>query len=642
MNEEKKINRKDWIKNVAIVFLSVMLVLTFFSNTILNYSLPEVATAMIEPGSVTSRIRGTGTLTAEDPYKVTIQESRVVASVAVKQGETVEKGQILFYLEDKESTELKDAEAKLRTLQAELDTLVLAYSSALLKGEMSAQSYQNIQSGVIQTDNAYQARIDAAKQKVSDLQATVDSLSRQIAIAGTGVGSNTDKAAELERAKAARSDAQAALTATQGQLAAIGELNATDIAGELANARTKRDDSEPIYETALSTFETTMNNGLQDTGVTVTIADLSTQSNWRTYLADIQNKYIEAEAYMSATGKEAAKAAASEELLKLTSAYEAYLAAQTEYTKLETQYNQSLSIPSLQAAVTNAQNRYNECDAWVKTLEAEVNNNTASISQQKAELETAKINAEQGLKDAQAELNQLLTDISSELNFAGQNDVIRIKQDEVARQKEEVQELIEKSQGTTIVAPVAGIVTGINITAGETTNPEREVAVMQPEGKGFSLSFSVTNEQAQKVKVGDPAELQNAWYFGDITASLTAIRPDPDSPGQKKLLVFGVEGDVQAGQSLSLVVGQRSANYDMIVPNSALREDNNGKFILVVESRNSPLGNRYVATRYDVEVMAADDLNSAISAPLYGYEYVITTATKPVEAGQEIRLAESR
>ena len=64
MNEEKKINRKDWIKNAAIVFLSVMLVLTFFSNTILNYSLPEVATVMIEPGSVTSRIRGTGTLTS--------------------------------------------------------------------------------------------------------------------------------------------------------------------------------------------------------------------------------------------------------------------------------------------------------------------------------------------------------------------------------------------------------------------------------------------------------------------------------------------------------------------------------------------------------------------------------------------------
>ena len=96
MNEEKKPNRKDLIKNIAIIFLSIMLVLTFFSNTIMNYSLPEVATSMVEPGSVTTKIRGTGTLMADDPYKVTIQESRVIASVAVKEGDVVEKGQVLF------------------------------------------------------------------------------------------------------------------------------------------------------------------------------------------------------------------------------------------------------------------------------------------------------------------------------------------------------------------------------------------------------------------------------------------------------------------------------------------------------------------------------------------------------------------
>ena len=33
---KKPINKKDMIKNVAIAFLSVMLLLTFFSNTIMN------------------------------------------------------------------------------------------------------------------------------------------------------------------------------------------------------------------------------------------------------------------------------------------------------------------------------------------------------------------------------------------------------------------------------------------------------------------------------------------------------------------------------------------------------------------------------------------------------------------------------
>ena len=123
---------------------------------------------------------------------------------------------------------------------------------------------------------------------------------------------------------------------------------------------------------------------------------------------------------------------------------------------------------------------------------------------------------------------------------------------------------------------------------------------------------------------------------------LSSIKPDPDNPAQKKLLMFNVTGEsVQAGQALSVSVGQRSSEYEFVVPNSAVREDNNGKFILIVESRSGPLNNRYIATRVDVEVLASDDTNTAISAALYGYEYVITTSTKPVEAGKQVRLNES-
>lgn len=38
-------DRKDKIKNITIIFLLVMLILTFFSNTIMNYSLVGQHTA---------------------------------------------------------------------------------------------------------------------------------------------------------------------------------------------------------------------------------------------------------------------------------------------------------------------------------------------------------------------------------------------------------------------------------------------------------------------------------------------------------------------------------------------------------------------------------------------------------------------
>ena len=60
-----------------------------------------------------------------------------------------------------------------------------------------------------------------------------------------------------------------------------------------------------------------------------------------------------------------------------------------------------------------------------------------------------------------------------------------------------------------------------------------------------------------------------------------------------------------------------------------------------MESKSSPLGNRYIATRVDVQVLAKDDTQVAISGGISGWEYVITTASAPVRAGDQVRLAEN-
>jgi hypothetical protein len=89
-----------------------------------------------------------------------------------------------------------------------------------------------------------------------------------------------------------------------------------------------------------------------------------------------------------------------------------------------------------------------------------------------------------------------------------------------------------------------------------------------------------------------------------------------------------------------LSIGQRSANYDSLVPNSAIRRDANGTFVLVVTAKSSPLGNRYMATRADVRVLASDDTTSAVSGLAYG-DFVITTSSKPLEAGDMVRLPDN-
>ena len=64
--------------------------------------------------------------------------------------------------------------------------------------------------------------------------------------------------------------------------------------------------------------------------------------------------------------------------------------------------------------------------------------------------------------------------------------------------------------------------------------------------------------------------------------------------------------------------------------------------MLAIVSTSTPLSTRYTATRVDVQVLAGDvnDKSSAVSGIGSG-EFEITTSTKPIEAGTQVRLAEN-
>ena len=191
-----------------------------------------------------------------------------------------------------------------------------------------------------------------------------------------------------------------------------------------------------------------------------------------------------------------------------------------------------------------------------------------------------------------------------------------------------------------ITANTGGIVSEINVAPGGMTGMGSPLAVIELADRGYTLSMTVTAEQAKKVSVGDTAEVENYYWWGDeITAVLESIKNEPQSGGKNKVLTFTVSGGVEPGTNLNLSLGQKSARYDALVPNSAVRNDANGSFVLVLTTKSTPLGNRYVATRVDVKVLASDDVNSAVSGISNG-DYVITTSSKPIESGTLVRMAE--
>ena len=680
MDEKTASKRRDWVKNAAIIFLTVMLVLTFFSNTIMNYSLPEVATQYVQRGTITAKVRGTGTVEATDPYNVMVKESRVISSVAVKQGDTVEKDQVIYYLEDAESDELKKAED-------ELEDLELAYMKGLFGGTVSPEIINKVASGRTDTFATYQAkvtdmvnRLEAAKARVDECQKNVDALTLQSTKDTNNATVNTkpdelnrdqattDLASAQERFERDKAETIAELNAQISELTSqISDLekliaNAQNIAnsgsstssggtsggttgsgssnGTLDNLKRKKSETEAKLKTVTNqiisaakkggTFDTSKYSETID-GVKAWLSDNpDKQQDFQTLLQDYNVAYSE---------DKIAGDLLNEALNTVTdySGNQTILAdKKAKLAKLQQKLAEVQAITaSSDGGVQDAQNRLNQANKNISEI-------TAANSQASVAWQNRLADANAALKAAQAvydllkqEQTELAADINAELDLSKASKDIQEKKDEIAKLK-------EKSEGSAIVAPVAGTISNLAYVAGETTKPEEAAAVIQVDGKGYTVSFSVTNEQSKKVQVGDVGELQNAWYYDDAMVTLAAIKPDPESNGQKKLLVFNVTGSsIQAGQSLNISVGQRSAEYELTVPNSAIREDKNGKFILIVESKSGPISNRYIATRVDVEVLASDDNNTAISAGLYGYEYVITTSTKPVEAGKQVRLNEN-
>lgn len=569
MNENGGKKRREWVKNAAIIFLSVMLVLTFFSNTFMNYSLPEVAAQYVQSGTITAKIRGTGTVESGDPYNVKISETRTISSVLVKTGDKVEKGDTLFLLEDKESKELTDA-------QAALDKAMLDFELALLSGDISNSTFQNVQNGNVASINTYQSRIVAAEAEIDRWQKQVDEATNAInqlktAQVNVDAGGTPDTGSEQNKVNAA----QAALNSDEVKVAK---------------------DKISEWQAAQATCQATIDKYNENIASSVSGNGFVNQVTEDEYQLALKNR----EQYQSLINERQAFINNNPDKVK---AYDEKVKALADANK----------------ALADKQNS------------KENSTNSLTVQTQNWQTELDKRNIQ--LKAAQDTKEQLLKDISTELNLDYQLDSLQKQRDDIAK-------LQENAVGASIEAPISGTITSVTVKAGDEAQPDTALVTMQPEGKGFTMSFSVTNDQAKRLSVGDKADLVNSWRYSDMDITLASIKPDTTDPGQKKLLTFDITGDeVTPGQSLNVSVGQKSANYDLIVPNSAIREDSNGKFILIVESKSSPLGNRYVATRVDVEVLASDDTQSAVSGALYGSEFVITTSTQPVEAGKLVRLA---
>ncbi len=559
-----------------------MLILTFFSNTIMNYSLVEVSTQQVTSGQITSKVRGSGSVEASESYSVTIEETRKIATVNVKKDAEVATGDLLFTLEDTDSDELDAAKKSLNEAQA-------AYESAVLTAGITVAERQSIEAGKGSSLTQKQNEIAAANQRVKDAQAAVDAAQASVdkikaqidAVSNSTTDTTAEEKAVLDAEKK-NSEAQDSLTSAESAYTPVKSAYDTALSG-LQSAQSTYDEAKTAYDNLPST---------------ATEADKQTA---KTSVAIAETKLKAAKATYDAR---------KDDLNKVQGSYDSAKSAATDSKNALSNANYNLSVKKLTGTNT----------AEANNLQAQLNTATAALT-----------DANSALTSATNDQKKVTDKISGEVTIASAYKTMTDLQEEVAK-------LQAKSIGTEITSPISGTVTDIAVTAGTTVNANDVMMTIQPENKAYVLQFSVTENQAKKVRVGDTAEILNNWYGNDVSAVVSAIRKDPQNRSNS-IIICEMKGDVSVGDSYTLSIGEQSSNYDTIVPTSAIREDSNGKFILIIESKSTPLGNRYYARRVDVDVITSDDTKSAVTGALEGYEYVITTTTKPIKENEQVRLA---
>ncbi len=561
---ENTVKKREWVKDAAIIFLAVLLVLTFFSNTIMNRSLPEVATAGVTSGSIVAKVRGSGTVTATGKHQVKAKETRTIRSVMVKTGQEVKTGDVLFVLGEGDETQLEQAKNTLRTLQYDYQRTAL--NTPTYDGSSYDRSVDSAYERLVRAEEAFYRASDVYYNALAIEAPEIDSVNNQIEaierqLADVVERINAANEAMEERRQIARENVWA--------------------------AQERFDAAYANYEQATYDYE----SGGDDVYSPLFPDDAEVQAAWQA-LED-------AEAQLSAIEKDSYITSLNNQHDSLLEEYETLNSHRDGITTSKT------------AAYKDAMDEA-ESDLYIAQIDYD--NAVASRNY-------AYANFEQSVAVAGVNLQEIAANI--------------------AIQQEKIKSLAGE-EGNVVTASVNGTIDTIDCTAGDTVLKDALLCTIEVPDMGHTLSFSVTNDQAQRLRVGDTATVSNYYWGNSVTATLTTIRTDPKNPQTNKVLTFDLSGDVTSGAEMTISVGQKSANYDLIVPNSAIKSDTNGKFVLAVTVKSSPLGNRYTAKRVSVEVLASDDNNSAIVADLSGGDYVITTSSAPVSSGDMVRMADNQ
>lgn len=644
MGEKPKSRFESKLQGTAVrllcAFFALVLALTLLSRAADGVTVPRVTAGNPKTGVLTQRVTGRGTIDPLGDLNLTLPGGILINNILVEKGGRVEAGDTLLELD------LGDLEEQITVLQEKIRILDLRLAAA--------------EAGATTADTD---AVLAAQQRLADKEADLLRLQEKQAQSGTRTAEDAalaqadhDQAVEdYERAvekaeKALVKAADQAIQEAEDALAAAQESAEDTIisakaslagAEDAANSESKlrRAASEEVDEirAKLKAAREWQSSGADATPEEVT----STQGDIDT-LEKMLEAAVERLSSFSNSSTAGNNAQRAKEALQRTEERGAAKIAEAE-EKLETvraeqeAKKRALDV-SEDAAVSAAQSAVEAAEKAIRDQTRSAEDGALTAEDQLFEAQRAVEEARRGIETAEKALeNASRTDETSRR----QAEIERMgyRADRRALQKSLDELTAIAANGGKLTAPVSGVVQSIVDAVGKTQEGVSAAALSRSD-QGFTVTCQMDQDEAQKLALGDEARITFTREGESETAkaNITAIGA-ADDKGLVTVTADLPQGNWPTGGSAELEVSRRSAQYDTCLPISALRSEGQDDFVLVLREQRTVMGTEQTVEKVLVKVLEQDSENMAVSSDtLQRDDKVITTASKPVEEGDRVRL----
>lgn len=209
----------------------------------------------------------------------------------------------------------------------------------------------------------------------------------------------------------------------------------------------------------------------------------------------------------------------------------------------------------------------------------------------------------------------------------------------VADALEALEEAARIAKDGTIRAPFDAQVLQVDARVGATASTVSASVILSPLDGELELVVTISEDDADFVVAGDEASVtvgSETYALPVLSVSLSATEAG------KYELAFLLPADAgRAGMSADVELRKRTKNYDLLIPLTALRQDNTGYYAYTVASKDSgALGAQTTARRADVSVLEQDATRAAVTGGISQRDAIITRADRDLSDGDRVRLKE--